>query len=370
MIFAVDDEEAYLEVVKDALEQDGLSVVAFTDPEEALDRALDDEPELIISDVRMPRLDGFGLRAALAERFPERDTPFVFLSSMADPEDVLRGLEAEVDDYLTKPIDPRILRAKVRLLLGTRKKHRVPVFHGDLQRYPFIKVVQWCELQGLTGEVEFRNQDHVATVPFRAGNIISDDLENSNIVLADLYDLEEGTFTIRTGVVDFGELSDAGVEVRSRSALPEADRVNPMGRLSGVEVNDRLFQIQTEMVNHPEPSILTVVVLDGNTVFKRHSTPLPGADRAELEHTICQQHTAVEEEVNHRVEDLAKRKIEGPSSAKERYYQLFEAGLENYRRGELAEALEQWQEAKKLNPEDTVLDINLKVVLAKLNGER
>ncbi|MEN8164682.1 MAG: hypothetical protein ABFS37_11185, partial [Acidobacteriota bacterium] len=323
-------------------------------------------------------------REAYSQRFPGRNTPFVFLSSLGEPEQLVRGLEAEVCDYLVKPIDPRVLQAKVRSLLKRRERRDTGVFQGDLGLFPFIKVVQFCEQQGLTGTVTFSTDVWQAVVPFKAGTIQLDDIGNANDVVGvsydfdeiespdeimeRLYDLEQGRFTIRPGEVDFSSLGGVAVVEAGHTEAPRPQTAMPMGRLSGVKVGQRLFQIQTEMVLYPEERIVTVVILDGNTVLKR-SLPVeaPGA-RSELEVLIGQQHQEVKAEVERKIGGLGKVKSSEVGSETQGFYGLFDAGFEAYRKGDVEEALKFWLEAQVLKPDDPTLEINLKIARAKLEA--
>jgi PAS domain S-box-containing protein len=93
------------------------SVEAVADGEQALAAARAQRPDLIISDVMMPRLDGFGLLAALRSDKSLRSVPIVLLSARAGEEARIEGLDAGADDYLTKPFSARELVARVGALL-------------------------------------------------------------------------------------------------------------------------------------------------------------------------------------------------------------------------------------------------------------
>jgi len=368
VIFVVDDEQIYLTLAGEALRQAGFQVETFERAADALESLETNDPDLIISDIMMPGMDGFAFKEAFSQRFPGRTTPFVFFSSMGEPEQLVRGLEAEVCDYLVKPIDARVLQAKVRSLLKRREQKPGAVFEGDLGLFPFIKVVQFCEQQGLTGEVLFSDGDWKVVVPFKAGAFVSDGMGDADDVLERLYDLEQGRFIIRPGAVDYSALGGVAVVEESPAEEPRPQSTMPMGRLSGVKVGKRLFQIQTEMVSYPEERIVTVVILDGNTVLKR-SLPVeaPGA-RSELEVLIEQQHQEVKVEVNRKVEDLGKAKSAEADSENESFHELFDAGFEAYRQGDIKKALEVWLKAQTLNPDDPTLEINLKIARAKLEA--
>ena len=88
------------------------------DGEEALARARRDKPNLIILDVRMPKMSGYEVCAALRADEETAGAKIIMLSAFADPRDVERGLAAGADAYMTKPFDPRELLSKVQQALG------------------------------------------------------------------------------------------------------------------------------------------------------------------------------------------------------------------------------------------------------------
>lgn len=96
-------------------------VVVVADGEEALAAAHEQVPDLVLSDVMMPKLDGFGLLARLREDQRTRSVPIVLLSARAGEESRVEGLEAGVDDYLVKPFSARELMARVKATLETAR---------------------------------------------------------------------------------------------------------------------------------------------------------------------------------------------------------------------------------------------------------
>lgn len=373
MIFLVDDDASITDMGKAALTEAGHEVLAFSGAEAALNKAADAEPELIISDVMMPGMGGFEFKDAYSSRFPGRNTPFIFLSSMSDAAMIVKGLDMGADDYLTKPINPEVLKAKVRSLLGRKKRYSVPIFHGDLSKLPFVKLLQFCEMKGLTGEIDITSGGSFAKIQVKGGNIQLEGLDDT--LLGKLYDESEGTFTICSYPVDFREIEEAAakrVETSSaqtpQQAIPEKEK--PMGRLSGVRANNLLFQLQTEFITYPENSILTIVIHEGKVMMKK-AMPVPGdkTDRRELEKMIEEQHVSVEADVREKVNVLIKKKTEGKESPKEKYLRLFEAGFDKYREGSYEEALAIWQEAYTINPTDKVLETNLRILKKKLKME-
>jgi PAS domain S-box-containing protein len=92
-------------------------VESVSDGEQALAAVRRERPELILSDVMMPRLDGFGLLKALRREEPLRDIPLILLSARAGEESRIEGLDSGADDYLIKPFTPRELLARVGALI-------------------------------------------------------------------------------------------------------------------------------------------------------------------------------------------------------------------------------------------------------------
>ena len=88
---------------------------------EALETAVAEKPDLILSDIMLPKLDGFGLLRELRNRPETRATPVVFLSARAGEEESAEGREAGADDYIVKPFTARELTARLR---GTLRIHR------------------------------------------------------------------------------------------------------------------------------------------------------------------------------------------------------------------------------------------------------
>ena len=364
MIFIVDDDNTVTELVRETLSAEGHTVMAFDRAAALLDRAAEEEPELIISDVLMPEMGGFELKEAYSNTYPNRHTPFVFLSSLSDAESIVRGLDLGADDYLVKPVNPGVLKAKVRSILSRKKRYSIPVFYGDMAKLPFIRLLQFCEMKALTGEVEITSGGNYIKLQLKGGNIILDNTDDS--ILEKLYDQVDGTFVIYSYPADFKEIEDAAAQKIEKPALI-TEKEKPMGKLSGVKANDKLFQVQTEFVTFPENTIVTIVILDGRVLLKRKKqAPQDSSDRKSLERMIEEQHIAVENEVREKISDLVRKKAEDTDSPKEKFNRLFEDGFDRYREGNYEEALKIWEEAFSLNPSDKILETNLRMLRKKM----
>jgi len=105
-VLVIDDDPVILELLRVNFEIEGFDVICAKDGEEGLLRAQNDQPDVVISDIMMPRRDGLQLLADLKEGGSTHDLPVILLSAKAQKTEVEQGLEMGADDYITKPFDP------------------------------------------------------------------------------------------------------------------------------------------------------------------------------------------------------------------------------------------------------------------------
>lgn len=118
-ILCVEDEDMLLQDLKEELEDENYEVLTAKDGQAALAILKEEKPDLIISDMMMPKLDGPGLLTHLRQNRPSlNDVPFIFLTAKATRDDLVAGKRLGVDDYLTKPVDYDLLLATVEASLG------------------------------------------------------------------------------------------------------------------------------------------------------------------------------------------------------------------------------------------------------------
>lgn len=116
-LLIVDDEPRLLRAVAVTLSKEGFDVTTARSGAEALVRINEAIPDLVVSDVRMPGLDGHQLASSLRSHPRTELVPIVFLTAKDDRKDRLAGLRVGVDAYLTKPFDPEELVAVIRNIL-------------------------------------------------------------------------------------------------------------------------------------------------------------------------------------------------------------------------------------------------------------
>lgn len=113
-VLAVDDNRTNLHILQVFLKKLGHQVVIADNGEEAVQRFASEQPDMVLLDIMMPVMDGFEAARQIKAMDTERWTPVIFLSALNRDENLVEGLEAGADDYLTKPINFVVLEAKLR----------------------------------------------------------------------------------------------------------------------------------------------------------------------------------------------------------------------------------------------------------------
>jgi two-component system response regulator VicR len=137
-ILVVEDDPAILVGLHEALRLEGYEVLSAIDGEQARERIADNRPDLIVLDLMLPKLDGFGVLHWLRKR--QLDVPVLILSAKGRQEDKVRGLKAGADDYLAKPFGLQELLARIEALLR-RSRGDQPIRFGQITVDPAIQRV-------------------------------------------------------------------------------------------------------------------------------------------------------------------------------------------------------------------------------------
>jgi DNA-binding response OmpR family regulator len=122
-ILVVDDNETNRDILEARLTANGYEVLHAADGEEALAMATRHRPDLILLDIMMPKVDGIEVCRRIKADADLSFTPIILVTAKADSKDVVNGLDAGADEYLTKPIDQTALVARVKALLRLRALH-------------------------------------------------------------------------------------------------------------------------------------------------------------------------------------------------------------------------------------------------------
>lgn len=120
-ILLVDDEQDILDLIKYNLEKENFEVQSCNNGKEAIDLALKFQPDLILLDVMMPRMDGMETCIQIRENKQLENVIIAFLTARGEDYSQIAGFDAGADDYITKPIKPRVLVSRVRALLRRKE---------------------------------------------------------------------------------------------------------------------------------------------------------------------------------------------------------------------------------------------------------
>lgn len=185
-LLLVDADPRSVRVLEVSLKKAGYSVTTAADGLDALAKIESMTPDLVLSDTRLPKLDGYTLVRRLKERPEWSAIPVVFLTSQKSIEDKIRGLELGVEDYLTKPIFVRELIARVNLLLAKRTQENIAAnrsptsgrtrFSGSTQDMAVVDLLQTFEVSRKSGVVHLRSGTQDARIYFRDGKVVDAEL--------------------------------------------------------------------------------------------------------------------------------------------------------------------------------------------------
>ena len=145
-ILIVDDEKDILEFVGYNLENEGYIVKKASNGHQAIELNHSFKPDIIILDVMMPDLDGIETCYQIKQEFSTNNPKIIFLTARSEDYSEISGLEAGADDYITKPVRPRVLLSRIKAILrrgGQIKENKLTVSYGeftiDWDKYIVIK---------------------------------------------------------------------------------------------------------------------------------------------------------------------------------------------------------------------------------------
>ena len=132
-ILIVEDSPTQAMQLKYILEQSGFNVLVASDGEEALTILDRYRPKIVISDIVMPKLDGFQLCKIIRENKKISDIPVILVTSLSDPNEVIKGLECGADSFIAKPYDESYLLHRVDYLLANYRIHKTEDLSGSVE---------------------------------------------------------------------------------------------------------------------------------------------------------------------------------------------------------------------------------------------
>ncbi|WP_437291472.1 response regulator [Sorangium sp. So ce406] len=255
-LLLVDADPRSVRVLEVSLKKAGYSVTTAKDGADALAKLEVSTPDLVLSDTRLPNVDGYALVRKMKEHADWAAIPVVFLTSQRSIEDKIRGLELGVEDYLTKPIFVRELIARVTLLLARRTREGITTRHfsttgrtrfsGSILDMNVVDLLQTFEVSRKSGIVHLSHGDNEAQVYFREGKVVDATLGRlcgeEAVYRALLWN--EGTFEVEFCKVDNPDV----IETSTQGLLMEGmRRVDEWGRLlEALPSLSTVFEVDSE----------------------------------------------------------------------------------------------------------------------------
>jgi len=253
-LLLVDADPRSLRVLEVSLRKAGYSVATCRDAGAALETVDLSTPDLILSETRLPGMNGFELVGALRQKEEHETVPFMFLSSDSSVESKVKGLELGVEDYLTKPIYIKEIITRINLTLQRQERdglaRRTSIsktrFTGSLGDMGLVDLLQTIDISRKSGVLELTNEHLRGSISFRDGQLV--DAELSNIVgEAAIYRLllwNEGEFEI-----DFRPVRvEQSIRSSTQAILMEGmRRIDEWGRLlEQIPVLDNVFEVSED----------------------------------------------------------------------------------------------------------------------------
>ncbi|MDU6031872.1 response regulator transcription factor [Peptoniphilus harei] len=168
-ILVVDDEKSIREVIKTYAEFEGHEVVEAVDGLDAIDKVKEEDFDVIVMDIMMPRLDGF---SSYKEIKKIKNIPVLMLSARSEEYDKLFGFEIGIDDYVTKPFSPKELMARLNVIVNRNNK----VEENKTMEFEGLKI-------DLDGRVVFVDDEMIDLTP-KEYDLLVYMVKNKNIALS------------------------------------------------------------------------------------------------------------------------------------------------------------------------------------------
>lgn len=198
-ILVVEDNLALLEGIRELLEYSGYEVLTAENGREALEVLQENRPDLIVSDIMMPELDGYQFHAQVRENPDLLTTPFIFLTARGEKTDIRKGKEIGVDDYITKPFEDEDLLVAVRAKLNRWErlkehreeqiadlKHKILLTLSHEFRTPLTYIINYAEMLDSEKDNVSEEEFHDFMIGIRRGASRLNKLVEDFLILVEL----------------------------------------------------------------------------------------------------------------------------------------------------------------------------------------
>jgi two-component system alkaline phosphatase synthesis response regulator PhoP len=167
-VLIADDEPDILEILKYNLVNEGYQVITAKDGDEALEKARIFQPDLVVLDIMMPKKSGVQVCEILRAQSAFRNTLIIFLTALNDETTQIRGLETGADDYVSKPISPKVFLSRVNALfrrVPKKESNTVEIDGLTIDPEKFVVILEGKEI--LLAKKEFELLHLLASRPGR-----------------------------------------------------------------------------------------------------------------------------------------------------------------------------------------------------------
>ena len=285
-LLIVDDEPINIKVLTNALKGD-YKIVGVKNGEQALKRVnVDAPPDLILLDVIMPGMSGYEVCARLKANPETRDIPVIFVTAMTDEADETKGLGLGAVDYITKPISPDIVRARVHTHLELARSRKILAHQNEelkiaLKTHEDMEAIMHHDLKGpLTAIIGFpqllinmklgddKEKDMLQRILDSGYKML--DMINQSL---DMVKMEHGTYVLMPGKVDLKKVLDGVIRVYQTAAEDQAVHIVVSGA-DGINVlGDELLShslfsnlIKNAIEAAPPESAIDITVTAGDDI--------------------------------------------------------------------------------------------------------
>jgi DNA-binding response OmpR family regulator len=170
VILIVEDEKTLLSIIIDTLESEGFSTLKASDGNEGLRIFFDKQPDILVADVMMPKMDGFEMVGKI--RKTNKTTPILFLTARSSIEDLVSGFELGANDYLRKPFKMQELIIRVKALLNRATVNKAVATVFNIGKYVFDTVSQTLIYENNTVELTHLENEILKRLCINISNIV------------------------------------------------------------------------------------------------------------------------------------------------------------------------------------------------------
>lgn len=234
-ILLVEDEANIATLFRYSINKAGWECVVATNGVEGLEKARSYNPDLIMSDVMMPLVDGFQFRKNLMLEPQLKKIPFVFLTAVGEEDEILKGYELEIEEYILKTAPPKVVIAKLRAILSSLEKERQKII-GEVQHAAGKTGAQLFpeKLKPIEGfEIQTWHQDFEGIPGGDFLDFIELDEDNTLLVLGDIMGKKWGAWYFAVAYAGY-------VRSAIRFVVDSIENYTPAGILE--KVNSAIFR--------------------------------------------------------------------------------------------------------------------------------